>query len=107
MEPQPEGPPVAIMPRAPVVTPTPALDFPWLGPQVLFGMTCGLSGVEPFGMMARILATMGLPPGMVIDVCNVPAVQTFYGVLRASKDVGQFACTYMRMPVATYAGAHG
>ena len=88
-----------LMPRPPV-TPTPALDFPWLSPPVLSGMTCGLTEVEPFDLMHRILATMDLPPGMVVEVCNKPAVHNFYQSLRSSKDVGQLDCAYACMTVA-------
>ena len=96
----PHRPPVAIVPRLPVV-PTPAMDFPWLNPQALLGMTCGLATVEPFEMMRRILATMDLPPGMSVEVCSSAAVQQFYDMLRSTKDVGQLACIYMRVTVAT------
>ena len=73
-----------------------------VGPQALLGMTCKLNTIEPFDMMHRILANMGLPPGMSVEVCpSNTAVQEFYQLLRSARDVGQPACIYMRVTVAT------
>jgi len=82
------------------VTPTPALDFPVLGGlHTLFGMTCRLVEVEPFAMMKRMLASTDLPPGIVVEVCNIQTAQAFYDMLRSSKDVGQLACICARVTV--------
>ena len=102
----PQGPPVALMPRAPIAA-TPAMDFPWLSPQALLGMTCGLPTIEPFEMMRRILAAMDLPPGMVVEVCGLPAAQSFYDMLRSNKDVGQLACIYACVTIASQNGQSG
>jgi len=81
-------------------TPTPARDFPSLGgSHTLFGMTCRLVNVEPFTMMKRILASHDLPPGIVVEVCNIQTAQAFYNMLRSSKDVGQLACICARVTV--------
>ena len=83
------------------------MDFPWLNPQALLGMTCGLATVEPFDMMRRIIATMDLPPGMVVEVCSVLAVQQFYDMLWSGKDEGQLACVYACVTIASQNGQFG